>query len=161
MIAIAQVEQRPILACGDKDPAPTRYDPIVADRRHFDKQCAPLQRLWQVESSPKDVGVTDRRAFARRRPISNSRKHSRGALSPGLCMNLPYPLITEGAGNAGRTMRPQPRMQNKTKHTSVVTTGSPESPGISCTMVLTAPPWSPWCTGLVSHHHLRELRPAN
>jgi hypothetical protein len=33
--------------------------------------------------------------------------------------------------------------------------------GIPCAMVLTAPPWSPWCTGLVSHPRLRELRPAN
>ena len=33
--------------------------------------------------------------------------------------------------------------------------------GIPCAMVLTAPPWSPWCTGLVSHPRLRELRPAS
>src|ERR1700722_5252243 len=39
--------------------------------------------------------------------------------------------------------------------------GPPKSHGIPCAMVLTAPPWSPWCTGLVSHHHLRELRPAS
>ena len=35
------------------------------------------------------------------------------------------PLITEGAGNAGRPTRPQPRVRNK-KHTSVVTTVTPE-----------------------------------
>jgi len=35
----------------------------------------------------------------------------------------------KGAGNAGRAMRPQPRVQDK-KHTSVVTTGSPETPGL-------------------------------
>jgi hypothetical protein len=39
--------------------------------------------------------------------------------------------------------------------------GPPETNGIPCAMVLTAPPWSPWCTGLVSHHRLRELRPAS
>ena len=39
--------------------------------------------------------------------------------------------------------------------------GPPKSHGIPCAMVLTAPPWSPWCTGLVSHHHLGELRPAS
>src|ERR1700684_732570 len=33
----------------------------------------------------------------------------------------------EGAGNAGCSMHPQPRMQNKTKHTSIFTTGSPET----------------------------------
>src|SRR6266478_5708006 len=35
-------------------------------------------------------------------------------------------LRSEGAGNAGRLMRPQPRVRNKTKHTSVVTTVTPE-----------------------------------
>src|SRR5579859_3876392 len=45
---------------------------------------------------------------------------------------------TEGAGNAGRSLRPQPRMQNKNKHTSVVTTVTPVSPGIPRAMVLTA-----------------------
>ena len=44
---------------------------------------------------------------------------------PGLCQHI-VPRRIEGAGNAGRPMRPQPRMQNK-KHTSVVTTGSPVS----------------------------------
>src|SRR6266581_6701292 len=36
-------------------------------------------------------------------------------------------LKTEGAGNAGCPMHPQPRVRNKTKHTSVVTTGPPDS----------------------------------
>src|SRR5882724_12014861 len=36
------------------------------------------------------------------------------------------PKKTEGAGNAGRSMHPQPRVRNKTKHTSVVTTVTPE-----------------------------------
>ena len=35
-------------------------------------------------------------------------------------------LRSEGAGNAGRPMRPKPRVRNKTKHTSVVTTVTPE-----------------------------------
>jgi hypothetical protein len=34
------------------------------------------------------------------------------------------PRKTEGAGNAGCPLHPQPRVRNKTKHTSVVTTGS-------------------------------------
>src|SRR6266852_7550819 len=38
------------------------------------------------------------------------------------------PRETEGAGNAGCPMHPQPRVRNKTKHTSIVTTGSPDSP---------------------------------
>jgi hypothetical protein len=36
------------------------------------------------------------------------------------------PENSEGAGNAGRLMRPQPRVRNKIKHTSVVTTVTPE-----------------------------------
>jgi len=35
-------------------------------------------------------------------------------------------LMTEGAGNAGCPTHPQPRVRNKVKHTSVVTTGTPE-----------------------------------
>src|SRR6266404_6928753 len=34
------------------------------------------------------------------------------------------PKKSEGAGNAGRSLHPQPRVRNETKHTSVVTTGS-------------------------------------
>jgi hypothetical protein len=44
---------------------------------------------------------------------------------PELCMN-PSAQETKGAGNAGRLMRPRPRVRNKTKHTSVVTTVTPE-----------------------------------
>src|SRR5229473_695220 len=40
------------------------------------------------------------------------------------------PWKTEGVGNAGCPMHPQPRVRNKTKHTSVVAEGSPDSPGI-------------------------------
>src|SRR5437870_4976548 len=46
-------------------------------------------------------------------------------MRPSFCKNHP-PLKSEGAGNAGRLMRPQPRVRNKTKHTSVVTTVTPE-----------------------------------
>ena len=45
------------------------------------------------------------------------------------------PEKTEGAGNAGRSMHPQPRVRNKTKHTSIVTTVTPVSPGIPRAMV--------------------------
>jgi hypothetical protein len=47
-----------------------------------------------------------------------------------------------------------------TKKQAAVTTGLAGSTGIPCTMVLTAAPRSPWCTGLVSHHHLRARKPA-
>jgi hypothetical protein len=36
------------------------------------------------------------------------------------------PHEKEGAGYAGRWMRPQPRVQNETKQTSIVTTVTPE-----------------------------------
>src|SRR6476661_676719 len=45
------------------------------------------------------------------------------------------PSTDEGTGNAGRALHPQPRVRNKTKHTSVVAEGSPEQPGIPCAMV--------------------------
>ena len=44
-----------------------------------------------------------------------------------LCMN-PSAQETKGAGKAGCPPHPRPRVRNKTKHTSVVTTGSPEHP---------------------------------
>jgi hypothetical protein len=60
--------------------------------------------------------------------------------APGLCRNR-SPQETEGAGNAGCPMHPQP-VCNGSKHT-VVTTGSPVSAGIPCTMVLRLTPRSP------------------
>jgi hypothetical protein len=56
------------------------------------------------------------------------RKHS-FAISPRIsrefCRKRPT-LNSEGAGNAGRSVRPQPRMQCENKHTSIVTTVTPE-----------------------------------
>src|SRR6266478_5188847 len=56
-------------------------------------------------------------------------------------------LRTEGAGNAGCPMHPQPRTQNK-KRTSVVTTVTPERPGIPRAMVLRLTSRSPRRPGL-------------
>jgi hypothetical protein len=57
----------------------------------------------------------------------NDGKHS-FAISPHVsARGLPGTsrlLTIEGAGNAGRSLHPQPRVRNETKHTSVVTTGS-------------------------------------
>src|SRR5260370_26583615 len=44
---------------------------------------------------------------------SNVAPRSRGALSPEFCKNRFASLITEGAGNAGRSMHPQPRVRIK------------------------------------------------
>jgi hypothetical protein len=64
----------------------------------------------------------------------------------------------EGAGNAGRSMRPKPRVQNK-KHTSVVATVTPESPGIPYAMVLTVSFVLSPVIGLVCHRHQRKWFP--
>ena len=44
-------------------------------------------------------------------------------------------LKSEGGGNAGRSMRPQPRVPKRKKHTSIVTTVTPETPGIPRAML--------------------------
>ncbi len=46
----------------------------------------------------------------------NVAPRSRGAISPEFCKNRFASLITEGAGNAGRSMHPQPRVRNKKAH---------------------------------------------
>jgi hypothetical protein len=55
-------------------------------------------------------------------------------------------------------MRPQPRVQNK-KHTSIVTTVTPESPGIPYAMVLTVSFVLSPVIGLVCHRHQRFFPP--
>jgi hypothetical protein len=58
----------------------------------------------------------------------------------------------EGAGNAGRPLRPQPRVQNKKAHEQV-TTVTPESPGIPRAMVLTVSFVLSPVIGLSCHRH--------
>src|SRR3981189_210730 len=62
-------------------------------------------------------------------------------------------------------MHPQPRMQNKTKHTSIVTTVTPVSPGIPRAMVLRLISRSPRRSGLfvtvVSRVFSQDLTPAS
>jgi hypothetical protein len=50
-------------------------------------------------------------------------------------------------------MRPQLRVQNKNKHTSIVTTVTPVSPGIPRAMVLTVSFALSPVTGLFCHRH--------
>jgi hypothetical protein len=80
------------------------------------------------------------------------------------CSNLP-PSSSEGAGNAGRSMHPQPRVRNEKKHTSVVTTVTPETPGIPRAMVLRLIPRSPRGPGffapVASRILPRNLTPAS
>jgi hypothetical protein len=65
------------------------------------------------------------------------------------------PKENEGAGNAGRSTRPQPRMQNK-KHTSIVTTVTPDSSGIPRAMVLTVSSVISPVIGLCCHRRQRD-----
>src|SRR6266849_314020 len=61
-------------------------------------------------------------------------------------------------------MRPQPRVQNKTKHTSIVTTVTPVSPDIPRAMVLRLTSRSPRRSGLLSPLSARllaDLTPAS
>jgi len=58
-------------------------------------------------------------------------------------------------------MHPQPRVRNETKHTSVVTTGSPGLPRLPCAMVLTAYTALSPGTGLSCPRRLRKLASAN
>src|SRR5213596_3041951 len=62
---------------------------------------------------------------------------------------------TEGVGNAGCPMHPQPRVRNKIKHTSVVTTGPPGSPGIPARNGFTAYFALSPATRLYCHRRLR------
>jgi hypothetical protein len=48
-------------------------------------------------------------------------------------------------------------MQNKNKHTSIVTTGSPEIPGLPCAMVLTVSFVLSPVTGLFCHRRFRII----
>ena len=69
---------------------------------------------------------------------------------------------TEGAGNAGRLARPQPRMQ-KWKAYEIVTTGPPQRSGTPCAMVLRVTSCSPRRPGFVvsvigaMRQHCRQL----
>src|SRR5229473_158030 len=79
-------------------------------------------------------------------------------------LQKPFAQKSEGAGNAGRLMHPQPRVRNKTKHTSAVTTVTPERPGIPRAMVLRLTSRSPRRSGLLSPSSARllaDLTPAS
>jgi hypothetical protein len=61
--------------------------------------------------------------------MSDAPPHSRDAFTPEWCIDKFRPGEEEGVGNAGCTLHPQSHVQNKKAH-EVVTTGSPDSPGI-------------------------------
>jgi hypothetical protein len=91
--------------------------------------------------APRNDGCESRPGYEVTDSIFKQRCHGHGfAISrrvPESCWNVLPSKESEGAGNAGRALRPQPRVQNKNKHTSIVTTVTPVSPGIPRAMVLT------------------------
>ena len=89
----------------------------------------PVRRGFSVPSlAPRNTGSPGHAGRGRPRVwrvrISRTPPHSRGTMGPSFARQCPS--IIEGAGNAGRPLRPKPRVRNKTKHTSVVTTVTPE-----------------------------------
>jgi hypothetical protein len=91
---------------------------------------------------------TARRAPAQLRDLA--------ACSARVLLETSRPLPSEGAGNTGRPKHPQPRVRNKKAH-ELVTTVTPESPGIPRAMVLTAYNVLSPVTGLFCHRRLRFL----
>jgi hypothetical protein len=84
--------------------------------------------------------------------------HSRGTKCSGDASSLSLER-TEGAGNAGRFARPQPRVRMEKAH-ELVTTGTPKHHDIPCATVLTAYTCSPVrrrCAGLVGHRRPRII----
>ena len=85
--------------------------------------------------------------------FSNSREltrpHSRGATRPS-CAAISAPRQQRAQGKPGARRTHSPACELK-KHTSVVTTGSPETPGLPCAMVLTVSFALSPVTGLSCH----------
>jgi hypothetical protein len=69
-------------------------------------------------------------------PQKDKRPLSRSTFARAFAINFP-PSEDQGAGKAGRPMRPQPCVQNESSRKQV-TTVTPETPGIPRAAVLTA-----------------------
>src|ERR1035438_9560322 len=101
--------------------------------------------------------------FAPQRRLGRSIKRSgrkfalAGDAGPELMRHSRPSEIARAQGKPGARLHPQPRMQNKNKHTSIVTTGSPEIPGLPCAMVLTVSFVLSPVTGLFCHRRSRGL----
>ena len=85
---------------------------------------------------------------------ANTISRSRSAGRSKFHMNFP-PMKSEGAGKTGCPLHPRPVCIGR-KHT-VVTTGTPETSGLPCAMVLTVSFVISPVTGLCCHRHLREV----
>jgi hypothetical protein len=69
------------------------------------------RKSWMPGSSP---GMTTE--FASASSFSNTASHSRNVFRVRVLPETFVPLTSEGAGNAGRSLRPQPCAQNKKAH---------------------------------------------
>ena len=112
----------------------------VSLRANGSRECAPDDRLREAIhlATQRKSGLL--RRFAPRNdvaPISKTRLRVLAARCARV-VHESFGPRNEGAGNAGRLMHPQPRVRNKIKHTSIVTTVTPVSSGIPRAMVLTA-----------------------
>jgi hypothetical protein len=100
----------------------------------------------------------------RRRPRASAdggRGAHDSAISPQVfCARYSFisrPLSNEGAGNAGRPMRPIAACAMVVVERTRVSQVTPESPGIPHAMVLTVTARSPRCSGLFGHRRLRSF----
>jgi hypothetical protein len=128
-------------------------EPRTADILHN------LRHLWSwvpiAVSLPSGAHSRDPLARPGRRWSS---RPSRGICRPGSCIIMSLHK-TEGAGNAGRLARPQPRTRKKAYQ--LVTAGSPKRSGIPCAMVLRLTPRSSRRSGFLvtlAGHDARHRR---
>src|SRR5256885_16800640 len=94
-------------------------------RRHCEERLSAETHRAKAEATKQSIGPQRKLdCFVARAPRNDDDTCLRNpaARSARVLPEFPVPLISEGAGNAGRPMRPKPRVRNKTKHTSVVTT---------------------------------------
>ena len=125
----------------------------------------PRCAIADLRSGPADhPGMTDKTSvpaadLAYRFHVSNSRiptaSHSRGAFRPGFANSLP-PSKSEGAGNAGRPMRPQAACAEIVAVSTRVVRSHRHHPAFPAQWFTAYNALSP-ATGLSCHCHLRKL----
>jgi hypothetical protein len=118
-------------------------------RKRRSSQYFPLQ-LSPARGEGRPSAPLPIRLFKQRHNSATSR-HMRPSFS---CTSCPLGK-SEGAGNAGRPPRPQPRVQNKKAHEHSHH-GHAGSPGTPCAMVLTVSFVLSPVTGLVCHRRQRS-----
>ena len=114
-------------------------------------------RRSEATVSATKAGSLRRKDSIRKTAIPDTRPPSRDALRPSSAPNLP-PKKSEGVGNAGCPLHPQPRVQ-KVESTRVSTADTPEHPAFPHAMVLTVSFALSLVTGLVCHHRRRNEAP--